>query len=142
MTRGKCSEHARQAEQRRGSASERGYDRTWQRFRLHFVGLLAASGILPVCGASLPTGPNTKVWSDCAKKGLANGNDLHVDHEPPLTDDERARAQAGDRSAIDDVNRVGLLCGSCHDAKTKEQSGRRETDGHRGDSKCLAESLQ
>jgi len=119
-------------EQRRGSSTARGYDGSWQRFRRFFVGVLIQAGIVPACGASLPGGPDTASWSQCVKQGLINGEDLHVDHEPPLTADERARAAAGDRSAIDDRYRVGMLCRDCHDAKTKQQSIRR------GESKSFA----
>jgi hypothetical protein len=110
-------------DRRRGTAHARGYDRDWLTFRPHFLAQLVEAGVLPVCGAALPTGPHT-TDSACQAAGLftftsADGSSLHLDHEPPLTDTERRNARA-----VCDVRRVQLLCVACHLAKT-----RRETSG-------------
>jgi 5-methylcytosine-specific restriction protein A len=115
---GRCAEHRRAAEQRRGSASRRGYGRFWERFRVWFISLLVSAGSAPVCGASLPGGPDTRRFSQCAQRGVLNDVDLHVDHEPPLTDEERT-----DRAKVCDPLRVGLLCASCHATKTAGEDG-------------------
>lgn len=112
-----CPAHAKAKDQQRGKTAERGYGGHWQRFRIFFVGLLIAAGIAPVCGASLPTGPQT-TDSQCKASGFLNSDDLHVDHEPPLEDWERR-----DVTRVCDPNRVQLLCRHCHNAKTKRQNG-------------------
>ncbi len=114
---GNCAKHRRQREQWRGTSADRGYDHHWARFRLHFVFLLAERGIPPVCGASLPTGPDVARYSRCKAERIENGAGLHLHHEPALTDLERAAAIAGDRRAVDDPDRCGFLCRACHAAR-------------------------
>jgi len=87
---------------------------------------LIALDIPPVCGAVLPTGPQTQD-SQCKQAGVWNAESLHLDHEPPLTAAERQRHEA-----VCDPNRVQWLCASCHDAKTRRQSGAVDRgDGYR-----------
>jgi hypothetical protein len=82
------------------------------------VQALVYQGILPVCGAVLPKGPQTKD-SQCRETGRLNASDLHLDHEPPLSDHERS-----DAHAVCDPTRVQLLCFSCHTRKTLRDSHR------------------
>ncbi len=90
--------------------------------------MLLEAGIPPVCGAALPTGPQTQD-SLCKAEGRVQGEDLHFDHEPPLTAEERL-----DPHAVCDPNRLQLLCGSrCHHAKTEREKGRSTTTGGRRD---------
>ncbi len=98
-----------------GSSSSRGYGSAWQAFRRRFIAQLVQMNIIPVCGASLPSGPQT-AHSRCRELGLMVGHGLHLDHEPPLTDAERAN-----RAAVCDERRIQLLCSSCHAAKTVSQ---------------------
>lgn len=80
--------------------------------------MLVEAGVLPICGASLPGGPQTSD-SRCQADGLQNGEDLHLDHEPPLTDAERLDARI-----VCDPLRIQLLCGVDHSRKTRlEQHG-------------------
>lgn len=109
----KCPDCARHSEQRRGSASQRGYNSSWERFRLQYIALLVEHGILPICGAALPTGPKTHD-SQCKQEGrIVGGSSLHLDHEPPLQDWERKIP-----SRVMDKNRLQILCFACHAAKT------------------------
>lgn len=119
---GRCQAHQRATEQRRGSAHARGYTRHWRDvFIPHFRRRLIAAGIAPVCGASLPGGPDLSRVSRCRADGRAtwvnrDGTNLHLHHEPPLRPDERAN-----RQAVEDPHRVGFLCDACHDAETAGQ---------------------
>lgn len=87
--------------------------------RVTFPALLAQANVIPVCGASLPGGPNGK-GSRCKEQGLytyaSKGQRLHGDHEPPLTDAERQQP-----SVVMDPLRVQLLCAQCHALKTMDQ---------------------
>ena len=111
-TGGPCPAHARQREQSRGSATTRGYGVRWRAFRAWFIRKLITFGILPACGARWPGLPLTGD-SRCAEEGRIVTDDLHLDHEPPLTEAERE-----DVRAVCDKDRVQLLCASCHSAKT------------------------
>lgn len=118
-TGGRCRDHARRIEQARGSATARGYDARWRRFRRRFVATLIARDILPVCGARLAGTPSPS--SRCAADGLltarsADGSDLHFDHDPPLTDVERS-----DWRAVCDETRIVLLCAEDHNRKTQHE---------------------
>lgn len=112
---GRCPICAAKVDQYRGSAASRGYDAGWNRFRQVFINKLIALHIVPVCGAALPGGPNGSA-SRCKAEGLLTGDDLHTDHEPPLTDAERSNPRAVCNSL-----RVQLLCQSCHSAKTARE---------------------
>lgn len=117
---GKCPDCARQHERMRGSASSRGYDsRNWRPFRRRFVQMLIEAGIQPICGAALPDGPQTQD-SQCQAEGRQTWDDLHFDHEPPLTESERKIA-----SIVCDPLRIQLLCGfPCHARKTEREKRR------------------
>jgi hypothetical protein len=116
---GLCPEHRRVREQARGSAHVRGYGKQWAEFRVQFIVLLAARGIPAACGASLPGGPDTRRYSTCAQAGRLNALDLHLDHEPPLTLEERRNP-----GKVCDPLRVGFLCREDHSRKTmQEQHG-------------------
>ena len=117
-TGGPCQAHARQREQRRGTAHSRGYTyRDWQPFRRRFLAALVRADILPVCGAALPSGPINRD-SACLQAGLLiftsqDGSSLHLDHEPELEDHERSNV-----AAVCDPDRIVLKCASCHARKT------------------------
>ncbi len=94
---------------------------TWQAFRPRFLAQLVDAGILPVCGAALPSGPASD-HSQCHAAGALtwtslDGSSLHFDHEPALVDHERQNPQA-----VCDENRIVLLCQSCHAAKTAKEN--------------------
>jgi hypothetical protein len=114
----RCAAHARQTEQRRGTAHHRGYTcRDWLPFRRRFLAALVHAGILPVCGAALPDGPKDRD-SACQDAGLftytsADGSSLHFDHEPPLADWERSQP-----AIVCDPTRIVLKCAACHARKT------------------------
>jgi len=74
--------------------------------------MLVEAGIPPVCGAALLGGP-TGGWSRCKEEGRSNGADLHIDHQPKLSQAERQ-----DLAKVCDPLRVELLCRSCHARKT------------------------
>ncbi len=121
VPKGRCPTCARQTEVARGSRIDRGYDAHWQRFRRQFLAMLVDVGIVPVCGAALPTGPSP-IASACRTAGLltftsADGSSLHFDHEPPLRDDERRN-----RSAVANPLRIVLLCQACHAIKTAAEN--------------------
>ncbi|MES2341659.1 MAG: hypothetical protein V4597_08275 [Pseudomonadota bacterium] len=116
VRKGRCPTCAPEIDRRRGTASARGYGQAWIAFRPVFIASLVAAGVMPVCGASLPAGPKT-VHSACEIQGLltfasADGSSLHLDHEPPLRDEERTS-----RAAVCDPLRIQLLCASCHARK-------------------------
>lgn len=77
--------------------------------------MLLEAGIPPICGARLPTGPQTQD-SRCDQDGRNTMEALHFDHEPPLTDAERTQP-----AHVCDPNRIQLLCASCHSAKTDRE---------------------
>lgn len=123
VTRGRCPSCQRANEERRGTAAERGYGSAWQAFRPRYIGMLVALGISPVCGATLPDGPSVS-HSRCKADGRLtftsqDGSSLHLNHEPPLRDDERLRV-----SAVCDPMRIELLCDGCHNAETAAQRDR------------------
>lgn len=121
VTRGRCATCTAKAEKTRGTAAQRGYGPFWVRWRPTFIGMLVALGILPVCGAALPDGPQTED-SQCKAQGWLtftsqDGTGLHLDHEPALLPEERQ-----DRTAICNPQRIQLLCASCHAAKQSKRS--------------------
>jgi hypothetical protein len=78
-----------------------------------FPSHLVVANVAPVCGATLPGGPQT-TDSRCRSLGLLtfyneDGTALHGDHVPPLRDEERH-----DRRAVCDPLRIQLLCAACH----------------------------
>jgi hypothetical protein len=56
------------------------------------------------------------VASRCKAAGVFNARRLHLDHNPPLRDDERTNERT-----VCDPARVGWLCVSCHTAKTTRE---------------------
>jgi hypothetical protein len=118
--RERCDRCARAVEQQRGSASARGYGSQWARWRRWFIAALVQQGIPPVCGARFPEGPQT-THSRCQTAGLwtgasDRGESLHLNHEPPLRDEERAYPHR-----VCDVRRIELLCAACHNALASSQ---------------------
>lgn len=117
-TGGPCAKHARQRERFRGSAASRGYDYGWVKFKARFIQMLIARDIAPACGAALPGGPSMQD-SRCKATGVLETSHLHLDHDPPLRDEERS-----DPRKVCDPMRVGLLCRVDHNRKTqREQQG-------------------
>lgn len=115
---GRCAEHARAREQWRGTAASRGYDSRWVAFKRWFINRLIALDLAPVCGARLPGAVET-TDSQCKAAGVLTWRGLHLDHTPPLREDERQ-----DWAIVCDAMRVQLLCAHCHSAKTRrEQQG-------------------
>jgi len=117
----RCGPCAAKQDRWRGTSQDRGYGSPWRHFVAYIRDRFVELGIPIVCGASLPDGPDTKAWSRCARDGRINGEALHLDHEPPLTEAERQDALFGDRRAVDDEKRVGWLCSECHRLKTSAQ---------------------
>jgi 5-methylcytosine-specific restriction endonuclease McrA len=119
---GRCLPHQQQANQARAAGRVFAYSTAWwHHFRLQFVAALIRAGLVPVCGAALPGGPDTAAFSQCRRDGVftfrsADGSDLHVDHTPPLTTREHT-----DRAAITNLFRCCLLCQACHSAKTARE---------------------
>jgi hypothetical protein len=111
VDRGYCPAHQHRRERQRRVTRELTYSETWWRaFRLQFVSLLVEAGVPPVCGAVLPGGPQTRL-SRCQSSGLLTGTEIHLHHEPPLTDEEQR-----DRSKVCAIERIVLLCSACHNA--------------------------
>lgn len=91
---GKCDEHRKQAEQRRGSAHERGYGKRWQAAR---AGWLREH---PLC-------------AEHERQGLiAAGNE--VDHIIP---------HRGDMTLFWQRSNWQTLCKACHSSKTAREDG-------------------
>ena len=59
FARGRGPKCALKVEQRRGSASSRGYESDWKVFQAPFRSMLSEAGIAPICGAAMPDGPRT-----------------------------------------------------------------------------------
>jgi len=114
-----CPSCAEELSHHRGSAASRGYDRIWRNFRRRFIEQLVEHGLVPRCGATLPTGPRT-ADSACLQAGLYVLDHLHLDHEPPLT-----KAERDFPDIVCDGNRIQLLCRTCHARKTERQTGRK-----------------
>jgi hypothetical protein len=113
--KGKCPNCARQYEQARGSAWKRGYNSAWHSFREQFIVMLQERGILPICGATLPNGPQTQD-SQCKGQGIQEWQALHFDHEPPLQPHER-----NNMHAVCNPLRIQLLCPRDHSRKTERE---------------------
>lgn len=115
VPRGRCTKCAKTQDRARGTSTERGYGSYWRRFRPQFISILVEAGITPVCGAALPTGPQTQD-SQCKAEGRQTMEGLHLDHEPPLTEAERKV-----RAIVCRETRIQILCRACHSAKTSRQ---------------------
>jgi 5-methylcytosine-specific restriction protein A len=83
----------------RGSAGDRGYDYTWQRFRAWYAARVPA-----ICAGKLADG------SLCGRPGPSP--EMHLDHILPLD-------QGGARL---DPDNVQWLCQACHNRKTMKEN--------------------
>ena len=114
-----CATHdrVRQWEQRRGSASSRGYGSRWRRYTDWFRGALTRNQVAVLCGARLPPTPPTRD-SRCAAEGLIVLGTV-VDHIVPIT--------GPDDPHFYDPRNHQLLCERCHNAKRQREAqvGRR-----------------
>jgi len=106
----------------RGSASARGYGRSWLDLRARFRRALVAADIPPVCGARLPGAPAAPP-SACQARGqfvddtlhkLRFGTGLHTDHIVP---------HQGDAVLFKDLRNLQLLCREEHREKTAREEG-------------------
>jgi 5-methylcytosine-specific restriction protein A len=110
---GRCPEHARALDLRRGTAAQRGYGPAWERLKAMFRGALIRAGSPLVCGARLQGAPVT-THSACQAAGVLNASDLHVDHIKP---------HRGDRVLLMDLLNLQYLCAHCHSVKTATEDG-------------------
>lgn len=90
----RCADHAREREQRRGTAAERGYDHVWRALRGRF--LIEH----PYCVRCMEKGDTVTA--------------TQVDHVVPHRGDEHLRT---------DWNNLQSLCASHHSEKTSTQDG-------------------
>jgi hypothetical protein len=58
-------------------------------------------------------------WSQCVREGVVTMSSLELDHEPPLTAEERLQPHV-----VLDPMRVGFACRSCHARKTRKQQAK------------------
>jgi hypothetical protein len=117
VTHGRCPAHHK-AQNTRPSATRRGYTSQWERFRtIHYPQLLLDAGKIPACGASM-AGQHA-AWSQCVREGVVTMSSLELDHEPPLTAEERLQPHV-----VLDPMRVGFLCHRDHSAKTRKQQAK------------------
>ncbi len=98
--RGRCDEHERQADARRGSSASRGYGSKWQAYR---KGFLEANPLCVVCKAA----------------GRITAASV-VDH---------IRAHKGDETLMWSPANHRSVCKPCHDARTDEGDFGRTTNG-------------
>jgi 5-methylcytosine-specific restriction endonuclease McrA len=112
---GSCSACKQAQPSRKESAHARGYTRQWERFRtITFPNLLLDQGIPSICGARLAPGPSPH--SQCSKAGVVTMQGLELDHDPPLSMEERSQP-----SKVLDPWRVQYLCKRCHAVKTNKE---------------------
>jgi 5-methylcytosine-specific restriction protein A len=116
-----CPDHGRKAQQRayddrRGSASSRGYGSRWRAYVEWFVAELFRLAVdrAGLCGARLPGTPDT-LDSRCAAAGFIVVGTV-VDHIVPVTGPQDARFY--------EPSNHQLLCESCHNAKRQRERGR------------------
>lgn len=119
VERGRCAEHAKAYDLRRGSSRERGYTHTWD------VRSAAFRTRYPLCGMR-PNGLPS-VGSACADKGLSTVAEV-TDH---------VRAHKGDtRLFWDQDNNWQSLCGNCNRLKAiREEGGFGRAPEHAGNSR-------
>jgi 5-methylcytosine-specific restriction protein A len=91
---GRCPKHSRQRERQRGSARERGYDRTWEKLRR----------------MKLAHDPLCQIQTHCSGATLAT----EVDHRVPIR-------QRPDLRLV--MSNLQSACHRCHAAKTVRESG-------------------
>lgn len=114
-----CPQHGRRArrqayDDRRGSASSRGYGASWRDYRVWFIGEtmrrhVARAGL---CGARLPGAPQT-ADSQCTALGRTVAGRV-VDHIVPVRGPHDARFY--------DTTNHQLLCDECHNRKRQRES--------------------
>lgn len=103
---GRCSEHARQADTRRGTATERGYTYRWhQESRAHLRRF-------PLCGDRRPDALSQR-QTECQKVGRETAANV-VDHLIP---------HRGDQALFWNRRNWGSSCKRCHDLKTATEDG-------------------
>jgi hypothetical protein len=112
---GRCAAHQRQQRGRRALTYS---EHWWRRWREHYVGELVLAGVLPICGARLPTA-RQDYRTACQQAGLItfvsdDGSGLQLHHEPALSERD-----ALDRHAVCDSTRVVMACRSCHSVRTR-----------------------
>ena len=100
-TRGRCLEHAKQIDQRRGTSADRGYGRAWQKAAAAF------KVRNPLCG--MRDGHAAPVMSRCHEQGITTAA-YQVDHVIP---------HRGDRALFDNQANWQSLCRSCGSAKSR-----------------------
>ncbi len=99
VAQGRCDAHKRHEDDHRQSASKRGYDRHWRRFRAYYLS-------------------KHRLCIDCLSgKRVAGATEVH--HITPLADD-------GDR--LDEEN-LEALCKSCHSRKTQRETNSKTGGG-------------
>jgi 5-methylcytosine-specific restriction protein A len=108
----RCPAHRRQAEQARGTPTERGYDSRWARYSKAWLARH------PLCG-QLADGTLDLEWSVCAREGRTTA--------ARCTDHRRSLKQGG--SQYDPANSLSL-CRSCNARKSNklEHAGWRRRD--------------
>jgi hypothetical protein len=116
-----CPVHGREAKRhayddRRGSASSRGYGSRWRKFTEWYRHELQRHGIQPLCGARIPGAPQT-TDSDCQSQGLITIGRI-VDHIVPVQ-------SATDANFYNPMG-MQLLCDGvtgrgCHDRKRQRE---------------------
>jgi 5-methylcytosine-specific restriction protein A len=89
VVRGMCTRHQRAAEDRRGSSTERGYDRDWRKIRGAFL------ANHPFCADPFGDHQGVRVRA------------RHVDHVVPLSE-----------GGAHDTRNLQPLCHQCHSRKT------------------------
>jgi 5-methylcytosine-specific restriction enzyme A len=112
---GKCPAHRREANQRRGSAAQRGYDSQWRRLRLRFLReRCEACDDTPNgnCEQCHGTGLANRFCRDCFQAGfLELATECH--HVESIKRSPHRR--------LDPTNLIGL-CGKCHDRRTRQEA--------------------
>jgi 5-methylcytosine-specific restriction endonuclease McrA len=113
-----CPDHGQQAkalayDDRRGSASSRGYDRHWRQYTQQFRNTLVLKGVsrAGLCGARLPGTPET-ADSQCQASGYVTIGTV-VDHIVPISG-------RYDPRFYDPTNHQ-LLCDRCHNVKRQKE---------------------
>lgn len=105
--RGRCALHAKQYEQARGTAQQRGYDAIWARASKAF------RAAHPICGER-HDGTLDKIHSRCAAEGITTAAQC-VDHILPMS-------QGG--AKLDPTNLMSA-CHRCNVARRNVDHGRR-----------------
>lgn len=112
---GLCPAHRRKANQRRGSAAQRGYDSQWRRLRLRFLRERCdacgddPNGNCPQCAGS---GLAHRWCADCLRDGfMVIAEEIH--HVESIKRAPHRRL---------DSSNLMALCGPCHDRRTRQEA--------------------